>query len=161
MADNEYYDVDFTPLIGCYYINIMLGEYNETVPLYKIFLMFPLLFDDDFLKHIYVKKRTKEFYKLVNSYADSKELNNFWIEYNIKFSSSRIFCFDSIYFGLKIGAFELNDEGIKNKRNLYNEIPINVEDIKDKIMCIRKIGNAVHDMEIYELLRIMKVGDKA
>lgn len=159
MISNEYYDVDFTPLIGCYYINVMLSVCREPFSLYKVFLMFPFFFDNEFLKHVYMK-RTKEFYKLISSYADSKELNSFWIEYNIKFYSSRIFCFDSIYYGLIIGAFELNDDGLKIKRNLFIEIPVKTSYILDKASCIRKIGNSIYDVETSELLRIMRIGDK-
>lgn len=158
MENNGYYDINFTPLVGCFYINTMISEFGfESVPFYKIFIIFPLLFDYDFLSYTLKKRRTNEFYKLINSFVNEKEESLFWIEYNMKFLSNRKYCFDSIYFGLMIGAFELTENGLKNTRVLFNEIPIEMSGFLNSI---KKLGKSIRDIKVFELLRIMKMGEK-
>lgn len=75
----------------------------------------------------------------------------------MKFLSNRKYCFDSIYFGLMIGAFELTENGLKNTRVLFNEIPIEMSGFLNSI---KKLGKSIRDIEVFELLRIMKMGEK-
>lgn len=158
MNDLEYYDIKFTPTIGCFYLNIMFSEFDdEYIPLYKAFLIFPLFTDDSFLDYILTRTKTFDFHKLITDYIYSRKANDFWIKYNIKYLSTRRYCFDSIYFGIMIDAFELTDYGIRNKRILIKEIPL---EFGSKYSAIKKIGTVIKSLELNELFRVLKVGEK-
>lgn len=158
MNDLEYYDIKFTPAMGCFYLNIMFSEFDDTyIPIYKAFLIFPLFTDDYFLNYILTRTKTFDFHKLITDYTYDRKANDFWIEYNIKYLSTRSCCFDSIYFGIMINAFELTDYGIRNKRILTKEIPLEFD---SKYSAIKKLGMVVKNLEINELFRILKVGEE-
>lgn len=157
MNNLEYYDIEFTPAIGCFYLNIMFNEFDdEFIPIYKAFLIFPLFSDYNFLEYILTRTKTFDFYKLVSDYAHDQNTNNFWLKYNIKYLSTRSCCFESIYFGLIIKAFELTDSGLKNKRILSKEIPSH---FSKRCEAIKKLGIVIKKLDLNELFRILKVGE--
>lgn len=158
MNNSEYYNIEFTPAIGCYYLNVVFGEYslNESIPLYKFFLIFPLLNDTCFLNYIIRRKRTHSLSKLIIDYTHEQKSNHFWIEYNTKYFSLRKYCFESIFLGISVSAFKLSKSGIQITRFLSKEIPVKSN---TQISAMKKLGEMTKNMEYNELLRIMKVGE--
>lgn len=157
MNNLEYYNIEFTPAIGSFYLNTLFSEFDDNyIPIYKAFLIFPLFSNYDFLEYILKRNRTFDFYKLIEDYTHEQKTNDFWLDYSIKYLSTRNCCFESIYFGLMINAFELTEMGIRNKRILSKEVPILLNNRYD---AIKKIGKVTKDLNIGELFRILKVGE--
>jgi|AKZA01.1.fsa_nt_gi hypothetical protein len=158
MNSTGYYDIEFTPAIGCYYLNNVFGEYDDNIeiPIYIIFLIFPLLSDENFLSYILNRKKTKSLSKLITDYTHMQKSNDFWIDYNIKYLSLRKYCYESLFLCIAINAFELSDNGFKVIRILSKDLPGKPN---NKTLAMQKLGKLLQQLDYSELFRIMKVGE--
>jgi len=158
MTSSKYYDLEFIPTIGCYYLSIFLEECgNDYISLYKIFLIFPLFYDTHFLKYLIKKRKTQDFSKIIANYNKEIKNKNFWLDYNTRYSNSKRYCYESLHFGIISKVFIISVYGIKLDRVLSKEIPI---DIDFKIEALRKLGHMIKKIKIEDLVILMKIGEK-
>lgn len=151
-----YYDTDFTPAIGCYYISILLNDIAiNRVPFYNLFLVFPLFNDEIFLDYINKRKKTESFSQLLDDFLTTNKSNEFWIEYSLRFESSRRLCFESIYLGIIMKSFDIDEGGLVLTRNITTHIEI--DNVK-KNKAIKKLGRLTCNLPLQDIIRIMKVG---
>lgn len=157
--DYGYYDIEYTPAIGLYYINLLLKNcVSKTIPLYSVFLIFPLFNDDSFLKYVNKRKKTKSLNQLINDYIILNKTNEFWIDYSLRFETSRRMCFESIFLGILMHSFKIHNGGITLERD--KTLHIVLENVSKK-EAIEKIGEMLNDLTYQDLLRIMKVGEQS
>ncbi len=152
---NRYYNINYSPSVGFEVIYKYLHELPDVVPLYNIFILFPLFFDEEFLSYILSRKRTFEFHKLVNDYVNEHKNNYFWIDYDIKYRSLRRLCFESIYLGCLLEAILIN-HGISQTRKV--DIPRRYCKVQ-MYNGIKKLAKVTANMPLKELIEIMKIGE--
>lgn len=158
MKSKRYYSSEYTPLTGALKLYLLFLEIpdNYEIELYKVFAIFPLLDNEEFLKNLIMRKKTFNLYKIISDYV-TIEKNKFWIEYSIKYDICKRQCFESIYFSLATEILKLKNGKLVKGRVLSSLL---MSEFEKRNCGIVKLGQMIVTISYIDLLQLLKVGER-